>query len=70
MAHPGDTFRPGEKVPNSGVYRVIHDRHHHEEHEVTCIYGEPFPPCRGCGSGVRFRLVRAALHIKSHDQFK
>jgi hypothetical protein len=22
----GDTFKPGEKVPHSGIYEIIHDR--------------------------------------------
>ncbi|MGH7295786.1 MAG: hypothetical protein ACRELB_12660 [Polyangiaceae bacterium] len=65
-----DTYKPGEKVPRSGIYAVMHDRAHAEKHEVTCIYGKVFPPCRGCGGGVRFRLVRHAKHIANHDLFK
>jgi hypothetical protein len=70
MATANGTFQPGEKVPHSGIYRALHDRQHHQEHEVTCVYGEPFPPCAGCGKGVRFQLVRAAIHIRAHQQFK
>lgn len=65
-----DTFKPGQKVPNSGIYRVVHDKNHASAHEVTCVYQEPFPPCNHCGHGVRFELVRAAIHIKSHEHFK
>jgi hypothetical protein len=32
--------------------------------------GEPFPPCNGCGAGVRFALARAAHHIVNHEHFK
>jgi len=30
-----DTFKPGDKVDRSGIYRVVHDQHHAQEHEVT-----------------------------------
>jgi hypothetical protein len=70
MAEAGDIFKPGQKVPNSGIYKVVHDTQHSQEHEVTCIYDEPFPPCNHCGPHVRFVLVRRAIHVKSHDHFK
>lgn len=70
MAGAGDAFKPGESVPNSGIYRVIHDPNHRSEHEVTCVHGKTFPPCNHCGHHVRFVLVRAARHIDSHDDFK
>ena len=65
----GDEFEPGDVVPKSGIYRVIHDHRHAQQHEVTCIYGNVFPRCHGCG-GPRFRLVTAAQHIETHDLFK
>jgi hypothetical protein len=67
-ANVGDEFEPGDVVPKSGIYRVIHDQHT-QPHEVTCIYGNLFPRCRGCGDP-RFRLVAAAQHIETHDLFK
>lgn len=70
MANIGDIFKPGEEVPHSGIYRVVHDTHHAQEHEVTCVYGKRFPPCNNCGHGVRFVLVRAAHHIDTHEYFK
>lgn len=64
-------FKPGEKVPTSGIYDVVHDRldgeHHAEPHQVTAISGKVFPPCRGCHGGVRFRLHVAAEHIDTQD---
>jgi ATP-dependent Clp protease ATP-binding subunit ClpX len=54
----------------SGIYQVIHDNVHHEEHEVTAVMGEPFPPCNHCGQHPRFRLVNAAHHIGNHEFFK
>ena len=70
MATVGDTFKPGEKVPNSGIYDVVHDTVHHDRHQVTCVYAEPFPPCRRCGNSVRFRLAISAIHLNSHEHFK
>lgn len=63
-------FKPGDTVDKSGIYRVVHDKNHAAEHEVTCVRGKKFPPCRGCGQGVRFVLVKAALHIEEDDHFK
>jgi hypothetical protein len=56
-------FHPGDEVPTSGIYDVLHDKNHAERHQVTCIKGYHFPPCRGCGEKVVFRLAKAALHI-------
>jgi hypothetical protein len=61
-------YKPSDKVPASGIYKVIHDVVHHDEHEVTCVFGEPFPRC--CGSHPRFQLVRNAHHIRNHEHFK
>jgi len=65
----GDIFKPGEEVPASGIYTVVHDSYHHENHEVTCVYGKRFPPCNHCGSHVRFKLKYMAHHISTHKQF-
>jgi hypothetical protein len=69
MARIGDVFKPGDEVPHSGIYKVIHDPEHTESHEVTCVFGKPFPPCRGC-KHPRFVLVRAAQHIEQNVHFK
>ena len=66
----GDVFKPGDECKRSGIYRVIHDTTHGEEHEVTCVYGKQFPPCNHCGHHVRFVLERGAIHIDSHEHFK
>jgi hypothetical protein len=66
----GDTFKPGQTVPRSGIYRVVHDSQHAKEHEVTCVYGKTFPPCNHCGHHVRFVLKYPAQHIETHEHFK
>ena len=63
-----DEFKPGDKVPVSGIYKVLHETHT-EPHEVTCVRGEPFPPCNTC-KHPRFVLVRSAHHIGHHEHFK
>ena len=64
-----EQHKPGDKVPHSGIYKVVHDTVHKEEHEVTAVLGEPFPPCNACGDHPRFTLIRAAHHIKTHKHF-
>lgn len=59
-------YKPGDTVENSGIYKVNHDKTHAQEHEVTAVKGEPFPPCRNCGKGVTYTVVRLAHHIKVH----
>lgn len=63
-------YKPGDKVELSGIYKVTHDRVHHDVHEVTCVAGEHFPPCNHCGRHPRFRLVRYAKHVRNHEHFK
>jgi hypothetical protein len=62
-------YKPGDTVPQSGIYRVTHDTNHTSPHEVTCVDGKKFPPCRGC-SHPRFTLVRAAEHIEKNQHFR
>lgn len=56
-------YRPGQTVPQSGIYAVLHDKCHAQAHEVTCVYGEHFPPYQCCSHSVRYRLVRGAIHV-------
>ena len=50
--------KPGEVVPASGIYRVIHESHR-LMHEATLLESDRFPLCRQCKRGVRFELRRA-----------
>lgn len=63
------TYKPGDVVPYSGIYRVTHDNFHTQPHDVTCIAGKIFPPCRGCPHP-RFELLQAAIHIDEHESFR
>jgi hypothetical protein len=50
-------YRPGEVVPESGIYRVMHESHR-LMHEATLLEGTRFPLCRQCRHSVRFDLRR------------
>jgi hypothetical protein len=63
------TYKPGDTVEKSGIYRVTHDPAHAQEHEVTVIHGKRFPPCRDC-MHPRFKAVQLAKHIELHEHFK
>lgn len=64
------TYKPGDAVEASGVYRVTHPPKHASEHEITVIYGRQFPPCNGRGQHPRFKAVKLAQHIDANDHFK
>ena len=49
--------RPGEQVPTTGIYRVLHQAHR-EAHEVVLRMLDTFPSCQHCGADVRFELVQ------------
>jgi hypothetical protein len=70
MALTKSEFKPGDVVEASGVYRVVHDKKHTGEHEVTVVHGKKFPPCNHCGSHPRFIPVKLAQHISANDHFK
>ena len=57
-------YKPGEIVPQSGIYKITHDQQHPDmPHEVTAVKGRRFPTCRHC-KGVSFVLVHAAQHVE------
>jgi hypothetical protein len=62
-------FRAGDAAPQSGVYRVLHERHR-ESHLATLFEGERFPACAHCADDVRFVLLRPARLIRDDLDFK
>jgi hypothetical protein len=62
-------FQPGEMVPESGVYTVMHE-HHRERHSATIFKGDRFPQCGRCGKKVRFMLARPAALISEDADFR
>jgi hypothetical protein len=55
-------FRCGDKITESGIYRVIH-QNHRLAHEVTLLRDQLFPRCVKCENSVFFELVRSAPDI-------
>lgn len=51
------SFKPGELVPESGVYCIEHHSHR-LMHVVTLAAHIRFPRCKRCGEAVRFTLLR------------
>lgn len=58
-----ETFTPGDRVPTSGLYRLIYSYEVPKEY-VLCIRGEHFLASR-IGK-VRYELVTAAEYLNQH----
>jgi len=65
-----EQFKPGDLCPRSGIYDVVHGGAHHDEHRVTMVKGEKFPPCKLCGENPRFAVAISAHHAPNHPHFK
>jgi hypothetical protein len=62
MAKKTEQFRCGDKILESGIYRVYHENHR-LPHEVTLLRDQLFPKCSKCENAVHFELVRSAPDI-------
>jgi hypothetical protein len=62
MSKKTEQFRCGDKILESGIYRVYH-RNHRLAHEVTLLRDQLFPKCIKCEDSVYFELVRSAPDI-------
>jgi hypothetical protein len=60
--HP---YKPGQVVPISGIYTVVHAGHR-PDHLVVAIRGESFPVCRVCQANVVFYSTHPTAHM-THD---
>jgi hypothetical protein len=50
-------YLPGDAVPQSGVYRVLH-KEHRAAHENSFLKGQRFPECKRCKKDVRFEFLQ------------
>jgi hypothetical protein len=66
----GQIFLPGQPVPETGIYEIIHARAHRQAHEVVMHRGDPFPVCEECDARVRFRVIRTAPYIFDDEDFQ
>jgi hypothetical protein len=62
MSKNMNQFRCGDKILESGIYRVYH-KGHRLAHEVTLLRDQLFPKCMKCEDSVYFELVRSAPDI-------
>ena len=63
-----DVFKPGDSVPRSGIYQVVHYQHR-MPHEAVVTERQMFPVCRVCGARVRYKLARGADPIDDDRDF-
>jgi len=49
-------FQPGDSVPASGVYSVVHSSPHAPVQREMFFEGGRFPTCPNCPAGVAYRL--------------
>lgn len=61
-------YQPGQVVPCSGVYRIVHAGHR-EDHDGILLQGQLFPPCLMCGDQVQFQLIQASNTIEKQADF-
>jgi hypothetical protein len=65
-ARIGDTFHTGQTCPESGVYEFASHTSVSShvptagERTIPLVAGKTFPPCRGCTSGVIWKLKEYA----------
>jgi hypothetical protein len=62
-------LKAGEKVPESGIYDVIHRNCHSQVIQALFVQGERLPECRFCANRVRFQLHQAVPHISEDRDF-
>jgi hypothetical protein len=63
------SLSPGDIVPRSGIYVLTHGNCASQEMEKILLAGQTFPPCRWCGSQVRFQLQHGVPHISEDRDF-
>jgi hypothetical protein len=62
-------FRPGDTIPQTGIYTVRHCSHEGNQRTQALLSSQTFPRCRMCGSDVRFQLLASIPHIFEDDDF-
>ncbi len=66
---PTPSFRVGESIPESGLYRVLHAEDC-ATHKAILLRGQVFPRCGECKDNVLFELILAAPELDSDPNFK
>ncbi len=60
----------GKIVEETGRYRVHHEANHTNVTDIVCIKGDVLPPCKKCGTKVRFILQERLTHASQCDQLE
>jgi hypothetical protein len=61
-------FGPGDTVPHSGIYAVLHGKPH-TQYASLFVDSGTFPRCNVCGAQVTFRLIQAVGNISQEPDF-
>jgi hypothetical protein len=67
-SNSGKLYRPAERVPDTGIYELLHESG--SSGTIVLVRDREFPACPDCGSAVRFRLIQAAPHISEDEDFQ
>ena len=59
----------GVQVSQSGIYRLVHEGHLHDQQELVLLKGEFFPACDLCREGAKFKPIHLAPHICTDGDF-
>jgi hypothetical protein len=62
-------LKPGDPVPESGIYKLLHRDCPSRISEMILVAGDTIPPCRHCGTKLRLQLAHAAPHIYDDRDF-
>ena len=64
----GRIYVPGEEVPESGIYQMIHESG--DQETVLLLRAAVFPACEDCGQRVRYKVLQTAPYIFHDEDFK
>lgn len=64
-----ELLKPGDRVPESGIYKLMHRECPSRISEMVLVSGDKVPPCRHCGIKLRIQLEHAAPHIYEDTDF-
>jgi len=65
-----DNLKAGDRVPESGIYDVIHRNCPSQVIQALFLRGEVLPECRFCAHRVKFQLNQAMPHISEDLDFR
>jgi hypothetical protein len=62
-------YKSGDIVPESGIYRFVHDPGHAPPAEMSAIKGDLFPTCRYCRNA-HFERASDAFDVGEIEQWQ